>query len=195
MSLGVTCRPPRSFPPAPLPRAGRAVPGLARCPSAGDNDSGALQRRREGRAALARRPVPHGARQTFAFKVRTGLDQRRETFSVPKQPPGGPDRTERFLARSPGPCPVPGVLWQQAACWDCQQTGEPGCHRPATRRQRQGTPDTSFPALRGGAPASDVEKTSALFLAGFSSPKAVWEGTGKRREINDFPAAGGRAER
>lgn len=37
-------------------------------------------------------------------------------------------------------------------------------------------------------------KTSALFLAGFSLLKAAGERTGKQWEINDFPAAGGRAE-
>lgn len=37
-------------------------------------------------------------------------------------------------------------------------------------------------------------KTSVLFLAVFTSPKAARERTGKQWEINDIPAAGGRAE-
>lgn len=43
--------------------------------------------------------------------------------------------------------------------------------------------------------AASEEKSPALFLAAFSSLKAVWERIGKQREINDFPGAGGRAER
>lgn len=43
------------------------------------------------RNALANYPVSHRVQQTFSFKVRTGLDQRRETLSVPKQPLGGLD--------------------------------------------------------------------------------------------------------
>lgn len=45
-------------------------------------------------------------------------------------------------------------------------------------------------ALDGGSVAREVGN----FYAGFSSLKAAGERTGKQWEINDFPAAGGRAE-
>lgn len=128
---------------------GRAVPWLTRCPCAGDNDSRALQCRWEGRVALAECPVPQKARQTFAFKVRTGLDQRRETPSVPKQPLGGRDRTISGTVTTP----VPGArrvvtargllgLTTDRITWLSPLRSPEGSERPCNLRVRSA--NTSF---------------------------------------------------
>lgn len=54
------------------------------------------------RSAPANWPISHRARQTFSFKVRTGLRQRRETLSVPKQAPGRSGPSAFWLSRNFG---------------------------------------------------------------------------------------------
>lgn len=69
-------------------------------------------------SALANCPVSHGARQTFSFKVRTGLDQRRETLSVRKQPSGclDPALSGSVATLGSGLSQARAVFWQHAGC-------------------------------------------------------------------------------
>lgn len=113
------------------------------------------------------------------------------------------DGAERFLARSP---PLrqgcAGRVVAARRLLGLTTMGQPGCHRPghpegarAFGPRRVRSANTAFGSSGWRISLREVEKTSALFLAGFSSLKAVWERTGKQRKINDFRGAGGRAER
>lgn len=104
MSLGFTWRPPRSFrQPLSPGRQGRAVPAVRpQVTMTAALRSGAA---RGGQPCPC--PVPQRARRTFAFKVRTGLGQTRETLSCPQTAPRrtGPNAFGLGQRSVPGLCP------------------------------------------------------------------------------------------